>query len=168
MWKVFFGNDGCMNDDGYTFLPGGLRVRKSDDLICAMGSLDELSAALGLLRAQTVKKGDADLIRSIQGDLLKIGHELATEKPHLDSQRMKDLERETEGRKGSLAPLNDFVLPGDTIQSGFSHWARTSCRRAERELVRVQEAYPLRVTAPALCYLNRLSGLLFEMGREGL
>ena len=163
-----FWNGGRMNEDGFTFLPGGLRVRKSDELICAIGSLDELNAALGLLRAQTVKRGDADLIRLIQCDVFQIGHELATDHPHLESQRVESIERETQVRKEALSPLRDFFLPGENSLSALSNWSRAVCRRAERDLVHAKESHPSRVTDLALRYLNCLSGLLFVLAREGM
>ena len=156
-----------MKDDALTMVPGGLSVRKSDALICAMGSLDELNAALGLLRVHLPKGADADRIRLIQGDLLQIGNELATGRPHLDPERISALESETDSRKVLLPPQTGFCLFGDGVESAFSNWARTVCRRAERELVRAQECHPARVTATALRYLNRLSGLLFVLAREG-
>ena len=162
-----FWKGGCMNDDGFTFLPGGLRVRKSDELICAIGSLDELNAALGLLRVQLSKQADADLIRSIQGDLFQMGNELATDHPQLEPQRVGVIEQETEKRNHSLPPLEGFILPGGSLECALTNWVRTVCRRTERDLVRAQETNPSRVTALALQYLNRLSGLLFALAREG-
>jgi len=154
-----------MNDDGFTSLPGGLRLRKSDALICAIGGLDELNAALGLLRVQLAKNPDAALIESIQRDLLQIGGELATGRPQLGKDSLAALERETEKRGKGLPLLHDFVVPGGNEASARCHWARTACRRAERELVRAQEQHPKRVSAAALQYLNRLSGLLFALAR---
>ena len=156
-----------MNQERFTDFPGGLRVSKSDALVCAMGSLDELNAALGILRAQLSKGADADVIRSIQGDLLQIGNELATGRPHLDARRISAVESETESRKALLPPQNGFYLFGDEVEPAFFNWARTVCRRAERELVRAQECQPERVTACALRYLNRLSSLLFVLAIEG-
>jgi cob(I)alamin adenosyltransferase len=154
-----------MNDDGSTSLPGGRRASKSDARICALGSLDELNAALGLLRAQLAGSPDAALIFSIQRNILQIGGELATGKPQLDSAALAALEREIEQRNAALPPLHDFVVPGDSEASARAHFARTMCRRAERELVRVQELHPARVTGAAPAYLNRLSNLLFAVAR---
>lgn len=155
-----------MNQEGFTDFLGGLRVRKSDALICAMGSLDELNAALGILRAQLSKAADADVIRSIQGDLLQIGNELATGRSYLDPKRILEMESETGSRNARLPPQNGFCLFGDGLESAFSNWVRTVCRRAERELVRAQECQPARVTASSLRYLNCLSSLLFVLARE--
>ena len=155
-----------MNQEGFTDFPGGLRVPKSDALICAMGSLDELNAALGILRAHLPKGEDADVIRSIQGDLLQIGNELATGRSYLDPKRILEIENEMGSRNSRLPLLNGFCLFGDSLESAFSNWVRTVCRRAERELVRAQECQPARVTASSLRYLNCLSSLLFVLARE--
>jgi cob(I)alamin adenosyltransferase len=155
----------AMNDDGSTSLPGGLRVSKSDARICALGSLDELNAALGLLRAHLAGSHEAVLIQSIQRHVLEIGGEIATGKPQLDESSVASLDREIEQRNTALAPLRDFVLPGGNVASARAHWARTQCRRAEREVVRTQEACPDRGSALALGYLNRLSSLLFALAR---
>ncbi len=153
----------AMNDDGFTFLPGGLRVRKSDARIDALGSLDELNAALGLLRAARGGRADAALLEAIQRDVLRIGGELATGKPQLESGAVRALERELERRNAQQPPPQEFILPGGNEISARGHWARAACRRAERAIVRAQESHPERIFPPALAYLNRLSGLLFVL-----
>ena len=154
-----------MNDDGFTSLPGGRHIRKSDPLICALGSLDELNAALGLLRAALVGQPDAAQIESIQRRVLDIGAELATGRPQLAFDAAAALEDEIARRNSGLPPLRGFVLPGDSEVSARAHWARTLCRRAERELVRARESHPELVFPSALDWLNRLSALLFAMAR---
>lgn len=154
-----------MNDDGSTQLPGGLRLRKSDALLGAIGALDELGAALGLLRAQRAGQPEAALIGSSQRDLLRIGSELATGQAQLDPAAVAALDRETVRLAAGRPPLREFVLPGASEASARAHWARTVCRRAERELVRAQEECPARISPQALAYLNRLSTLLFALAR---
>ena len=155
-----------MNDDGFTFLPGGLRVSKADARLDALGALDELDAALGLLKVALAGKPDAARIASIQRDLLKIGGELATGKPALAPDAVAALEAETARRNAALPPLREFVLAGANEPSARAHLARAVCRRAERELVRVRAAHPEIVFPAALAYLNRLSGLLFALARS--
>ena len=62
-----------------------------------------------------------------------------------------------------LAPLKEFILPGGTRAAALAHLARTVCRRAERSLVALGRAEP--VGERARQYLNRLSDLLFVLGR---
>ena len=154
-----------MNDDGFTFLPGGVRVSKADARLDALGALDELDAALGLLKVALAGKPDAARIASIQRDLLKIGGELATGKPALAPDAVAALDAETARRNAALPPLREFVLSGASETSARAHAARAVCRRAEREIVRVRETHPELVFPPALAYLNRLSGWLFALAR---
>lgn len=154
-----------MNDDGFTSLPGGLRIGKSDPLICALGALDELHAALGLLRSAIPGTPEADRIESIQRDLGTAGGELAAGRPGLEPEAVSAIGRETARLDALLPPARGFVLPGANEASARAHWARAVCRRAEREWVRARERHPDRVSAPALAFLNRLSGWLFSLAR---
>jgi cob(I)alamin adenosyltransferase len=56
------------------------------------------------------------------------------------------------------------VLPGGSPASAWLHHARTVCRRAERRLVTVARRETL--NPQAVVYLNRLSDLLFVLGRR--
>ena len=154
-----------MTDEGFTFLPGGVRVSKADGRLDALGALDELDAALGLLRVALAGHPDAARIESSQRDLLKIGGELATGRPALAPDADAALEGEIARRNAALPPLRGFVLTGATEASARAHVARAVCRRAEREIVRVRETHPELVFPPALAYLNRLSGWLFALAR---
>lgn len=155
-----------MNDDGFTFLPGGVRVRKSDPLICVLGSLDELNAALGLLRVQLAEHSNATLVNAIQCDLFRIGGDLATGQLQLKTESIATLEHETDQRVKGLPPLCDYIVPGENEASARCHWARAVCRRAERDLIHAQASHPDRVSALAMAYLNQLSSLLFAMARQ--
>lgn len=150
-----------MSDDGFTTLPAGLRLGKSDVLFDALGALDELNAALGLLRAACAGSAEAILLETIQADLLRIGGELATGQPQLDPAAPARLDREIARRGADRPPPADFVRPGANEREARAHWARATCRRAERELVRAHERHPQRVFPPALAHLNRLSAFLF-------
>lgn len=146
-------------------MPGGIRVHKSDAIIRAGGSLDELSAALGLVRVILTDSDRAGMLESIQQDLLRIGAELATGKPQQNSPEVINLTRETQRLNENLPPLNEFILPGDSEASARAHWARTVCRRAERDLVEVQDRHPERVSAEMLATLNRLSSYIFALAQ---
>ena len=93
-----------INDDGFTFLPGGRRLSKADPLLDALGSLDELNAALGMLRAALESPPDAALIESLQKQVLAIGGELATGQPRLAPDVVAALEAETARRAADLPP----------------------------------------------------------------
>ncbi|HSV03672.1 MAG TPA: cob(I)yrinic acid a,c-diamide adenosyltransferase [Phenylobacterium sp.] len=159
-------------DAGATRLADGRKVSKADLRVEAYGAVDETNACLGLARLSTGGELDAILAR-IQNELFDLGADLSTparadEAPGsvlriLDSQ-VERLEGEIDALNAELPPLASFVLPGGTPAAAALHLARTVCRRAEREAVRLVEAGEP-VSGPALRYLNRLSDLLFVAAR---
>ncbi len=161
-------------DAGSTRLASGKTVSKADLRVEAYGAVDETNACLGLARLHTAHAGDFDAVLArLQNELFDLGADLATpaksdEAPGsmlriLDSQ-VERLEREIDELNGELPALTSFVLPGGTAAAAALHLARTVCRRAERETVRLVEAGET-VSGPALRYLNRLSDLLFVAAR---
>ena len=159
-------------DKGSTRLATGQTVSKSDQRVETYGSVDETNACIGLARIHTTGDFDALLAR-LQNELFDLGADLATPaKPDeapgaalriLDSQ-VDRLEREIDDLNDQLPPLTSFVLPGGTQAAAALHLARTVCRRAERDAVRLTEAGE-QVSGPAMRYLNRLSDLLFVAAR---
>jgi cob(I)alamin adenosyltransferase len=159
-------------DKGATRLATGATVSKSDPRVETYGAVDETNACIGLARTHT--SGDFDaLLARLQNELFDLGADLATpakaeEAPGaalriLDSQ-VDRLEAEIDALNAELPPLASFVLPGGTGAAAALHLARTVCRRAEREAVRLVEAGEA-VSPPAMRYLNRLSDLLFVAAR---
>lgn len=161
-------------DGGTTRLATGATVSKSDLRVETYGAVDETNACLGLARVHTQDAGAFDaLLARLQNELFDLGADLATpadadEAPGsklriLDSQVTR-LEGEIDALNAELPPLTSFVLPGGAPAAAALHLARTVCRRAEREAVRLIEAGEP-VSGPALRYLNRLSDLLFVAAR---
>jgi len=158
-------------DDGKTDLADGGRVRKDSKIIQAVGSLDELNSAIGVARSQNPLPETADRLREIQNDLLCLGAMLSRRSaaprkpagPVFDENRIRDLERETAALQARLGPLQNFLLPGGIPTAASLHFARTVCRRAEREVIALSRAVP--VARPVRIYLNRLSDLLFQYAR---
>jgi len=161
-------------DAGSTRLATGQTVSKADRRVEAYGAVDETNACLGLVRIHTKGATGLDAILArIQNELFDLGADLAQPaKPDeaegsvlriLDSQVAR-LESEIDALNAELPPLTSFVLPGGTAAAAALHLARTVCRRAEREAVRLVEAGEP-VSGPALRYLNRLSDLLFVAAR---
>jgi cob(I)alamin adenosyltransferase len=159
-------------DAGATRLATGAPVSKADLRVEAYGAVDETNACLGLARLSTTGDLDAILAR-IQNELFDLGADLSTPAKAdeaegsvlriLDSQVAR-LEGEIDALNAELPPLASFVLPGGTPAAAALHLARTVCRRAEREAVRLVEAGEP-VSGPAMRYLNRLSDLLFVAAR---
>ena len=161
-------------DDGATRLANGASVSKSDLRVEAYGAVDELNAVIGLCRLHTAQHDriDAKLAR-VQNELFDLGADLAT--PHdpppqwealrIVASQVERLESEIDEINEALKPLDSFVLPGGSPLSTHLHLARTVCRRAEREAVRLVESGQT-VTPEAVIYLNRLSDLLFVASRR--
>jgi cob(I)alamin adenosyltransferase len=155
-------------DGGETSLGTGDRVRKDSRRIAAVGAVDELNAALGVLRACGLSPGQDAAAARIQNDLFDLGADLAF--PGTDEARLRvtsgqcaRLEQEIAGMNGTLPALTSFVLPGGTMAAAQAHVARTIARRAERETVALATEEAL--NAWAVRYLNRLSDHLFVLSR---
>jgi cob(I)alamin adenosyltransferase len=161
-------------DSGETSLLGGRRVRKDDVRVEAIGSLDEVNAALGVARMELGRSGIApwgldELLAQVQHRLFDVGAELAippTPKASAGSLSDADvvaLESAIDRQEAGLSRLRTFILPGGSPAGAYLHLARCVCRRAERRLVALAAADPVR--GEVLRYLNRLGDLLFVLAR---
>jgi cob(I)alamin adenosyltransferase len=156
-------------DGGETSLGDGARLRKDAPRIEAIGAVDEVNAAIGVLRLATGTAPDADaMLARIQNDLFDVGADLSVPGEGGNRLRLTDapverLEREIEAMNAALPKLGSFVLPGGSPGAAHAHMARTIARRAEREMVRLAEAEP--VNAALVRYMNRLSDHLFVLAR---
>jgi cob(I)alamin adenosyltransferase len=161
-------------DAGSTRLATGATVSKADRRVEAYGAVDETNACLGLARVHTLGTGELDAILArLQNELFDLGADLATpaaadEAPgsrlRILGSQVERLEREIDALNAELPDLTSFILPGGGAAAAALHLARTVCRRAEREAVRLVEAGEP-VSGPAMRYLNRLSDLLFVAAR---
>lgn len=161
-------------DDGDTSLYGGQRVRKDDVRVAACGTIDELNAVLGVVRAAAAGMPnlatDVDsFLSELQHRLFNLGAELATPQPQLGAaDQIEDadvaaLEAAIDRWEKELTPLKEFILPGGCAAAAQAHLARCVCRRAERLIVRLAAAESIR---SELCrYVNRLSDALFVLAR---
>lgn len=165
-------------DAGNTRLVGGQKIPKDDARIEAFGTVDELSACLGLVRSALATPGGPDevaaldaILRRIQNELFNLGSDLATlpedrhpERPVIEARHVSRLEQEIDAWNESLPELRSFVLPGGGWVAAYLHLSRTVCRRAERRLVTL--GTPESADDLNLPYLNRLSDALFVMSRH--
>ena len=161
-------------DDGTSGLSDFSRVEKSDARLIAYADCDEANAAIGV----AVALGGPDealrtvLIR-IQNDLFDAGADLSTPivaNPEYPPLRITEayierLEKWCDEFNEPLPELNSFILPGGTALSALLHVARTVTRRAERSAWIAVKAHPQTVSPLPARYLNRLSDLLFILGR---
>ena len=165
-------------DGGDTRLVGGQKVRKDALRIEAYGTVDELSACIGIARTALLAPGApagadalAAVLARVQNELFNLGSDLATLPPDrhpkqavIEARHVTALERDIDGWNDTLPELRSFVLPGGGMVAAYLHLARTVCRRAERHIVRLRDAEP--IGEHGLAYVNRLSDALFVMSRH--
>lgn len=160
-------------DRGTTALGNGKRVSKNTPRINAYGTVDELNSVLGMVLASRPPRALAGTLSIIQNDLFDLGADLCVpqkvneksgEALRLRSERVDHLELAIDRLNARLKPLHSFVLPGGTRVAAWLHLARTTCRRAERDVVGLSQSEP--VNPQVIMYLNRLSDLLFVMARH--
>lgn len=162
-------------DNGTTALGDFSRVRKTDVRLAAYADTDEANAAIGV--AVTVG-GLAERVlgplRQVQNDLFDVGADLCTpitpEPPQYPPLRITEdyvtrLEGWCDEFNAELPKLASFILPGGTPGGAYLHVARTVTRRAERSVWALLESDPERTNPLTATYLNRLSDLLFILGR---
>jgi cob(I)alamin adenosyltransferase len=163
-------------DGGETRLSTGEPVRKDSARVEAYGAVDETNACLGLVRLHTAHDPEMDaMLARIQNELFDLGADLSTpergralgwEPLRIVASQVARLEADIDAVNVALEPLNSFVLPGGSPAAAALHLARTVCRRAERETVRLAGLPDEPVSAEAVRYLNRLSDLLFVLSRR--
>jgi cob(I)alamin adenosyltransferase len=162
-------------DQGETGLGDGTRVAKDHPRVEAYGSVDELNAVLGLVRAHGVGAGDTGAwltaLQDIQNDLFDLGADLCVPETgtsaapalRVRAEQVTRLENLIDHHNAALQPLTSFVLPGGSPASAWLHLARTVCRRAERAVVALARVET--INPQVVIYLNRLSDLLFVLAR---
>lgn len=165
-------------DQGFTRLVDGRECSKASLRVEVYGCVDELNSCLGLCLSSLndAKSLSPTLfieIETIQNQLFNIGSHLACENeetrkmlPALQDKWIENLEASIDVMTNQLPPLKNFILPGGSLTSSFLHLARTTCRRAERLVVRLLESgHTETENQISLRYLNRLSDYLFVAAR---
>ena len=165
-------------DEGQTGLLGKKRVFKSDYVIDALGSIDELSSVLGLARSTSQLNLVQETILHIQRDLFNLMGEVAARPEQIE--RFNYVQPEHVGWIETQITLLEqrvsvpayFILAGDSKAAATLDLARTVTRRAERNLVRLAQN-GVAVNMLILQYFNRLSSFLFilelfEIDQTGL
>ncbi len=158
-------------DEGLTSLGDGERVAKTAVRIEAYGTVDELNAAIGIALASDPAEAVIGPLRRIQNELFHVGADLCIPDQHkqnhpgprIEPRHIEALEQLMDQLTEQLPPLENFVLPGGTLAAAQLHVARTICRRAERDTLRLAALEPL--SADLLRYMNRLSDVLFVLAR---
>lgn len=151
-------------DNGTTGLGDGSRIAKDSLRIAAIGEIDELNSCIGVLLAENLPSGVSACLTDIQHDLFDLGGELCMpDHVSITQSQVERLENTLDVFNADLPPLKEFILPGGSRAASLAHLARTVCRRAERSLV--QLANSEKVSTVSRNYVNRLSDLLFVVGR---
>jgi cob(I)alamin adenosyltransferase len=158
-------------DDGTTALGSRTRVPKDDLRVETYGAIDELNSLIGLALSYNLDDRLKAELPRIQNELFHLGSDLAFpledkkewKVPRIEEVHVQAVEGLIDELNEVVGPLENFILPGGCPGAAALQVARTVCRRAERlavSLSRQQEISPHN-----LAYLNRLSDLLFVMGR---
>lgn len=159
-------------DQGQTGLGNGERVPKVHPRIIAGGSVDETNCAIGLALAHDVSEEIRNVLTALQQFLFDLGADLCVPKPQdgpdplpnrINQDHVEKLERLIDHYSGPLGPLKSFVLPGGSLTAAALHLARSVCRRAETDALRLHVTAP--INPSLLISLNRLSDLLFVLAR---
>lgn len=157
-------------DSGKTSLFGGERVSKASSFIELLGDLDEVQAAVGLVKAVAKlggTRGDLhEILERIQNDLYRmmgvVGFKgkCPSSIQNIVEEDVDFLEVTMKNHEEKYKDLTKFILPGTTDIAARLNFARAVCRRAERKMVSCVE-----LDQPSMLkYLNRLSDLLFVLG----
>jgi len=162
-------------DEGTTMLGNGERRKKYDLRVSAYGTVDEVTAVIGVARLHTAGASQIDaMLARIQNDLFDLAADLCSpdkgkgpggERLAVNATQVKRLEDEIDLLNADLMPLRTFVLAGGTPAAAHLHLARTVCRRAERLIVELKDSGES-VSPEVLSYINRLSDFLFVASRH--
>ena len=157
-------------DGGETSLLGK-RVEKNCLEVVALGEVDELNASVGVLVSLLDSENDVKKkLIDVQHNLFVVGANIASIDmelgmvPSLKDSAIIDLENWIDEMENDLEPLHNFILPGGSVSSAQSFFARAICRRAEQVFITVKKQYPS-IDKHIGQYLNRLSDVLFVLGR---
>ena len=155
-------------DGGFTRINGGERVAKTSQRIETNGVIDELNSILGIVRAHCDDFSIDKELYEVQRNLMVIMSILATpsirraDNPRrLQESSIEVLEHRIDNLEENESTCHCFVLPGGSVASSFTHLARTVCRRAEREIWRLDKVD--KVEDVIKRYINRLSDYLFML-----
>lgn len=151
-------------DDGTTGLGDGSRTTKDSLRIAALGDVDELNSVIGMLLVEAIPDDVREAMLGVQHDLFDLGGELCI--PGFENvapSQVARLDTLLQHYNATLPRLQEFILPGGSRGAAVAHLARTVARRAERAIVALGHAEPVRPVCRQ--YVNRLSDLMFVLAR---
>jgi len=155
-------------DSGQTSLAGGRRISKGALRVEAYGTIDELISSIGAARSICEDQEIVELAKGLQRELFKVSSAIANppdkKVPEIPESMVEMLTQHVYRFEKIEGILSDWSIPGEHATSAAFDVARTVCRRTERDVVRLTEAGE-KVQPAVLAYLNRLSDLLWLIGR---
>lgn len=155
-----------------TSLVGGVRVKKTNIRLEAYGTIDELSAHIGMLVSIIQLPEERELLIRIQKNLFNVSTHLATDQSQtplypsalLNKEEIIMLEQKIDNIMQQLPEPQGFILPGGATAACQAHICRTVCRRAERQIAHLAETQT--VGQEIIQYVNRLSDYLFVLAKK--
>jgi len=155
-------------DDGNTGLQGDFRIAKSHPRIIAYGTVDEANAAIGVVLTNELDEDISKVLSKIQNELFLLGSDLSNQnlndlKNRISLEMVENLEETIDKFELELPPITNFILPGGNVAAAQIHQVRTIIRRAETLVVQLSDKDE--INSNCIKYLNRLSDLMFVMGR---
>ncbi len=151
-------------DNGTTGLGDNTRVSKDSLRVHAMGDVDELNSHIGVLLCEALPDAVRQLLVEVQHQLFNLGGELSIPGFELlKPEALLVLDEALAEHNAALPRLQEFILPAGTRAAALAHVCRTVARRAERAVVALGAAEPVKDTPRQ--YLNRLSDLMFVLAR---
>ena len=157
-------------DKGNTQLLGGTIVKKNNFRLECYGTIDELNSFVGNIYDQDINKVHKDNLYRIQNQLFNLGSCISydgtkknLELPNIKEKDIISIEKEIDKMDNQLPSLKNFILPSGHPTVSKCHIARTVCRRAERNLIAIEEYE--NINHLHLKYLNRLSDYFFVLAR---
>ncbi len=160
-------------DKGTTSLIGGERVAKDDIRVEAYGTVDELTAFIGLLsdklKEQAATRDYVEELYRINSMLMNLEAHLAAgdspsfKLPEIPEQSIEALEASIDAMQSKVAAIDSFTIPGGDAAISLCHVCRTICRRAERRSISAAEQFA--IDERVVRYLNRLSDYFYLLGR---
>lgn len=153
-------------DAGTTSLVHTKNISKSDDRVEALGSMDELTSHLGVVKTMITEEAQIHILEQIQRTLMTIMAGIADSyntRYKLKEEDASQLEKEIDQLETRFQRPEHFILPGDHPVSAQLDVARTVARRAERRLAAV--AVKFGCDTGAKRYMNRLADYLYILAR---
>jgi cob(I)alamin adenosyltransferase len=163
-------------DAGTTGLLFGQRVPKDHPQIEAVGSLDELNAALGFAKATCPDEARRAALELIQKDLVNLMGEVACAEidvaryvaskfPKLTEPDLERIDAAVAAVEAQNVRFDGWATPGANLHAAALDLARTTARRCERRLVGLTAQG--RTLSPLTGrYINRVSDLLWLYARQ--